>query len=614
MSALPSIDHSQPAADSATQRDRSREARQRAVRDCFAFMKKTNALDDLLAKSIPLRDGEGYLVAVCDLHLDDRELIEKLARWRSENSDAFPTRFPVTLEGTASWLRSRLLDVEDRILFLVLDRFGSAIGHLGFANAINPGCQLEVDNVVRGVSGARPGIMGRALKALLDWATEMLMPSEIYLRVFSDNAHAIEFYRKLGFVAGARIPLIARRGDSSVSFSERLPSDTTEPDAHFLRMVYQPQPEPVGATLISTAGPSISAREASYALDAARYGWNSRHSGYIQAFERRFAEHVGVRYAISTSSCTGALHIALAALGIGPGDEVIVPDLTWVATGNAVLYTGATPVFADVQRDSWCLDPDSLQASITERTRAVIPVHLYGHPAAMDRIMAIARERGLHVIEDAAAAAGAELGGRGVGTFGDFAAYSFQGAKLLVAGEGGMLVTNDESLYRRAHSCWDQGRKPGTFWIAERGLKYKMSNVQAAIGLGQLERVELLVEAKRRIFDWYAEALEGVPFIELNHETSWARSTYWMTSVVLHELAPLSRDELIAELRARNVDSRPVFPAISQYPIWPRPQTPGPVSRSLGRQGINLPSGVRLRRDEVCYVAAALREALLKRS
>jgi perosamine synthetase len=375
-------------------------------------------------------------------------------------------------------------------------------------------------------------------------------------------------------------------------------------------MVYRSPARCVGDRLILTAGPSISGKEAWYALDAARSGWNSEWNKYIQRFETSFAHYIGTRYALSTSSCTGALHLALAALGIGPGDEVIVPDITWVATANAVVYVGATPIFADIEAGSWCLDPTSFESKITSRTKAVMPVHLYGHPAQMDRIMEIARKHNLRVIEDAAPAIGAEVEGRKTGTFGDFAAFSFQGAKLLVTGEGGMLVTSNEELFQKAYTIWDQGRRPGTFWIQETGFKYKMANVQAALGLGQLERVDEMIEAKRRIFSWYLEEIGDVRGIRLNREMPWARSIYWMSSIEVEESASVSRDELRKKLRERNVDTRPVFPAISQYPVWPVVQEPQPVARRVGDRAINLPSGVCLKRDQVAYIGRCIRGIL----
>jgi perosamine synthetase len=290
-----------------------------------------------------------------------------------------------------------------------------------------------------------------------------------------------------------------------------------------------------------------------------------------------------------------------------------VPDLTWVATANAVAYTGATPVFADVQEDSWCLDPAAFETAIGPRTKAVMPVHMYGHPARMDEIMRIARAHGLKVVEDAAPSIGAEVAGRRTGAFGDAAGFSFQGAKLLVTGEGGMLVTGDEELYERARYLWNMGHE-GDFWIGEVGLKYKLSNVQAAIGLGQIERADEHVEAKRRIFGWYEEELGGVPGITLAREAEWARSIYWMSSIRVRPDAGVSRSELRSALAESGIDTRPVFPAISQYPMWERRQEPGAVAYAIGSEGVNLPSGVRLRRHEVARVGAAIRAAVSPRA
>jgi len=589
---------------------RTIETYKQAVRKNFSFLKQTTRLDDLFAKSINLPQYAGYLVPVCELHATDDKLIAKLAQWRTENAFAYPTQFLVTIAGTASWLRSRVLDVEDRMLFMVLDKYGNSIGHLGFANSINDSREMEIDNVVRGVKNAQPGIMSHAMRALLDWAEETIGPHIIYLKVFQDNRRAIEFYHRLGFKDDGLVPLRRHKDGDNTSYLPVAENDQAPPHQYFLRMLYSPVRKVDGSEMILTAGPSMSAREVSYAQDAARNGWNRQWDNYIKRFEGAFAEYLGMKYALSTSSCTGALHIALAALGIGPGDEVIVPDVTWVATANAVLYVGATPIFADIESDSWCLDPASFEAAITERTKAVIPVHLYGHPGRMDKIMKIARRHNLYVVEDAAPAIGAEFKGQKMGTFGDFAAFSFQGAKLVVTGEGGMLVTNNDELYAKAHVIWDQGRVPGTFWINQRGLKYKMSNIQAAIGLGQLERVDELIEAKRRIFTWYHKELENVPGINLFVECSWARSIYWMCSILLDEKARITRDTMREELRKRGVDTRPAFPAISQYPIWPKPQKACPTAYRVGSQALNLPSGVCLKREQIQYVCRCIKEIL----
>lgn len=363
-----------------------------------------------------------------------------------------------------------------------------------------------------------------------------------------------------------------------------------------------------GKSLILTAGPSISAREVAYAHDAAATGWNGSWNSYLAKLEKEFAAFIGVKYALATSSCTGSLHMALQSLEIGEGDEVIVPEITWVATANAVRYVGATPVFADIDPASWCIDPQSIEDLITSRTKAIIPVHLYGNVANMTAVHSIARDHGLYVVEDAAPSIGATLEGRRTGSFGDFGCFSFQGAKLLVTGEGGMVVTDNEKLYSRIRKIADQGRVPGTFHIDEAGWKYKMSNVQAAIGLGQLQRVNELIEAKRRIHQWYVEGLEGVEGVSLNHETPGTSSIYWMTSILLDQSLPLTRAAVRRELLQRNVDSRDVFPPISQYPIWGTVSPAKPVANVIGSRGINLPSGVCLQHAEVAYICHAIRE------
>jgi perosamine synthetase len=580
-----------------------------AVRDEIGFMKAATTLEELAARSVPLAGGAGMLVPVCELHAQDERLIRTLARWREESAFAFPTQFPVTHAGTATWLRRGLLDVPDRILFLVQDRFGHTVGHLGFASAFSADRSLEVDNVVRGEQGAQPGLMGAALEGLLAWGEDCFRPARIHLRVFADNAHAIGFYRRLGFRDGDRTPLRRELDGETVRY---VPADEAPADRWFLGMEWAPGRADLGEPIL-TAGPSVSPREVAYATDAARHGWNRRWSGYITRFEREFAEYIGAEYAIATSSCTGALHLAMVALGLGPGDEAIVPEQTWVATAKAVSYTGATPVFADVEPVSWCLDAASVESAITERTKAIVPVHLYGHPADMDALRAVAGRHGLPLVEDAAPAIGAELRGRRVGALGTAGAFSFQGAKLLVTGEGGMLVTNDPDVYARAYKAWDLGveRSKG-FWIDAHGLKYKLPNVAAAIGLGQLERVDHLIEAKREIFAWYAEELDGVPGITLNHEAEWARSIYWMTSILVDPACGTDREGMRAALAARGIDTRPTFPLISTYPIWDeRRAVPAPVARTIGERGINLPSGVRLRRDQVARIGEEIRRVVV---
>ena len=368
----------------------------------------------------------------------------------------------------------------------------------------------------------------------------------------------------------------------------------------------------VGDKMILTAGPSIGTRERVYSADATQNGWNNQWSFYLSNFEKEFAQYVGVKYAIATSSCTGAMHIALSALDIKPGDEVIVPDITWVSTANAVMLSGATPVFADVDIDTWTLDVKSVDALISKRTKAIMPVHLYGHPAKMDKLIELAKKNNLYVIEDAAPSIGAEYNGKKTGSFGDFAAFSFQGAKLLVTGEGGMLCTNDKSLYDRAFKIWDQGRVPGTFWIEELSSKYKMSNIQASIGLGQLQRNDMMVNKKRMINNWYYDRLKGFKEFTFFRESTNVKSICWMSCIILNSSANISRDDLCKRLKQRNIDTRPVFPSISQYPYWDRKQKQQPNSKFIADNAINLPSGVCLKREEVEYVCDTIIEIFKK--
>lgn len=362
--------------------------------------------------------------------------------------------------------------------------------------------------------------------------------------------------------------------------------------------------------MILTAGPSITEKEITYVTDAITNGHGEMCAYYIKKFEKSFAEYIGVQHALTTSSCTGALHLALVALGIGKGDEVIVPDMSWIATASVVRYVGAKPVFADILADSWCIDPEDAEKKITKKTKAIIPVHLYGHPCKMYEILDIAEKHGLKVIEDAAPSVGAEYEYKKTGSFGDIGCFSFQGAKMLSTGEGGMLVTNNTELFNRVKHFAEHGRASAGFEISDIGYKYKMSNLQAAMGLAQIERVQELIDRRKEIYGWYCNELDGIDGLLLNKkECVGEKSNYWMTSIVLHKDFKISRDELIDQLKEKGIDTRPFFPPMSSFKMFK--ETSNFIAQFIGANGINLPSAHNLLRSEVTYICDSIKSIIL---
>ncbi len=360
--------------------------------------------------------------------------------------------------------------------------------------------------------------------------------------------------------------------------------------------------------MIPVAEPSMGEKELEYVTDCVRSGWVSSLGEYVRRFEREFAAYCGARYGVATHNGTVALHLVLAALGIGPGDEVILPTLTFVATANAVAYTGATPIFVDSEPHTWNLDPEAVARAITPRARAIIAVHLYGHPADMDPLRALADEHGLTLIEDAAEAHGARYKGQRVGSLSDAAVFSFYGNKIITTGEGGMVLTDDATLAERCFFLENQARhKENPYWHPEIGYNYRMTNIQAALGVAQLERIEELVAIRVRNATHYNRRLSEVAGLTLPPCAEWAENVYWMYTVLVEEDYGLDRDTLMARLRQRGIETRPVF-----YPIHTMPMYAGgqrfPVAEELGRKGVNLPSGATLTPEQVDAVCDALVE------
>lgn len=369
---------------------------------------------------------------------------------------------------------------------------------------------------------------------------------------------------------------------------------------------------------IPVAGPWITQKEIDYVADAAATAWYANANAYVARFEAAFAAYTGRRFATALPSCTSGLHLALAALGVGPGDEVILPDITWIASAAPVSYVGATPVFADVDPDSWCLSAASFEACITEQTRAVIVVDLYGNMPDMAALLAVAARHGIAVIEDAAEAVGSEYRGRRAGSFGSASVFSFHGSKTLTTGEGGMLLWNDEAPHARTLVLRDHGRLPGDrmFFNSEVAFKYKMTALQAALGLAQLERIDEIVGRKLEQFAWYSEELAGIPGLTLNAQAPGVKNTYWMVTAIVDPGYGRTKEQLMDALAADGIDTRPFFHPLSALPAYAG--TPAAragrernvVSWRLAPYGINLPSALSVTREQVAFVAARLRAAL----
>lgn len=369
---------------------------------------------------------------------------------------------------------------------------------------------------------------------------------------------------------------------------------------------------------IPIAGPSITQKEIDYVTDAVANAWYEDANTFHERFERAFAEYLGLRYSVSLPSCTSAIHLSLLAFGVGPGDEVIVPDLTWIATAAPISYVGAVPVFADVDARSWCLTARAIEECVTPRTKAVIPVDLYGSMPDYAEIRQVAESHGLAVIEDAAEAVGSEYRGQKAGTLGDTGTFSFHGSKTLTTGEGGMLVTDRKDVLERVLFLRDHARTPGDtqFQNTEIGYKYKMSSMQAALGLAQTERVSELVDRKREIFSWYRSELASLKAVTLNDERPGTRNSYWMVTAIIDPERDMDKVRLGELLGARNIDTRPVFHPLSSLSAYAHlagteaARERNKTSYAISPYGLNLPSGLNLERDDVRFVCDALREVL----
>lgn len=362
---------------------------------------------------------------------------------------------------------------------------------------------------------------------------------------------------------------------------------------------------------IPVAHPRLDGNERKYVLDCLDSSWISSAGKYISAFEQAFADFCGTRHAISANNGTTALHLALVAMELQPGDEVIIPTVTYIATANAVRYCGATPVLADVVPGTMNLDPVDLERRVTPRTKGIIPVHLYGHPADMDAINAVANRHGLWVLEDAAEAHGAEVNGRRVGALGKCATFSFFGNKIVTTGEGGMITTDDDELAARLRLFRGQGMDPHRrYWFPVVGYNYRMTNIQAAIGLAQMETVDQALADRDRLASWYDQALAPLADrLVLPRCEPWARQVFWMYTVFLKDGGEAQRDAVMRYLDQSGIETRPVFYPMHVLPPYEQ-QSSFPVADLWAQRGINLPTYQGLTQADTVRIAESLGRAL----
>ena len=366
--------------------------------------------------------------------------------------------------------------------------------------------------------------------------------------------------------------------------------------------------------MIPVCEPLLSGKELEYVADCLKSNWISSQGKYIQEFEQSFARYCGCQYGISTTSGTTALHLALVSLGIGAGDEVIIPAFTMIATAFAVAYTGATPVLVDAEPETWNMDTSQIEARTTRRTKAIMPVHIYGHPCDMDPIMEIARKHHLRVIEDAAEAHGAEYKGKKVGGIGHVNCFSFYANKIITTGEGGMVVTNSADIADRARALKDLAHsREKRFLHTDIAFNYRMTNLQAAIGLAQFERIDELIERRRSHAYLYNSLLKDIEGIRLPPEREWAKNVYWMYGILIEDGFGVSRDELMTRLKDRGVETRAFFIPVHQQPAFLRMDLfqgeSYPVAEKISQQGLYLPSGSGLSREQIEYVCQVVKDS-----
>lgn len=361
---------------------------------------------------------------------------------------------------------------------------------------------------------------------------------------------------------------------------------------------------------IPVAEPVLDGNEKKYINKCIDTNWISSQGEFVEKFEKDFSDYCNVSYGVSTSNGTVALHLALEALDIGEGDEVIIPDLTFAATINTVIYTGATPVLVDIDEDSWTIDVDEIRKNINKNTKAIIPVHLYGQPCAMDEILRVAEENNIYIIEDCAEAHGAEFNGKKVGSFGDISCFSFYGNKIITTGEGGICLTDDKDLYKRMKKLRDHGMSPKKrYWHDEIGYNYRMTNMQAAIGVAQLEKIDDIMSKRKWISEFYDKELKDLSGVTLQKNLIDRNKVCWMYSVLINEESKVSRDEIIKILDESKIGNRPFFYPMHEMDIYKEYAENDRFEKStkISQRGLNLPTSLNLTEEDLKRVIYAIK-------
>jgi len=539
--------------------------------------------------------------------IDNPKIIKLLSLWRKKHEFWFQSQFKVTFDGTKKWLKDRVIDTPDRLLFMinVKNRY---IGHIGLFRFNFDKETCEIDNIVRGTN-LYPGIMSNAIEYMMSWGKIELGLKNYTLETTSDNQKAINLYTKLGFYEYKKIPLVETndKGYNEWKPAPKNYNNFIKRYEIFMKMKNK-QKFKRSAKKISFAGPSITQKEIDYVVDATKNGFYETFDKDIKALEKTVAEYTGMKYALAGFCATHSLHLACLVCGFKKGDEVICTDFSWVATAYVINYTGATPIFVDIDPKTWCIDPKAIEKAITKKTKGIMVVDSFGQAANWDEIKKIAKKHNLKIVEDSAPALGTLYKGKKAGSFGDVGCISFHGAKIAASGEGGMFLTNNKKMYEKAILLSNMGRtnRLANFWCDSLGYEYQIANVTAALARAQVERIEDLVTIKRNIFSWYYDRLKDVPELEFVVEPKNTRSNYCYPAVLLKS-NKISRDGLIEKLKEYNIHARAAFPRMSRFPVYKDLKLlPNPVASNVEKNGFNLPSAANITENDVNFVCDVL--------